>query len=209
MAQAIQAAVREQHEHGHMHARLSSKQVITFANLDDAVALSTLSLEVDGWPHRRPVVLDIHRVCVAPMRGHQTAGRDQLTERAMNVSELEGTALDLWVARAAGLPGAHIEDGICWVVPEGSDDQVGFMPSSDWEVGGRVIQDFNISIFHELDSTNRPTGFWMACIEPWAETTFWGATPLVAAMRAAVYSGFGNAVAGVCDPFNRSGGSIN
>src|ERR1700741_628658 len=113
----------------------------------------------------------------------------------MSVSELEGAALDLWVARAAGLPSPHIEDGICWV-KSGEDDanEVSFTPSSDWDVGGRIIDKLSISIFHELDSTNRPTGCWMACIGPWAESTFWGATPLVAAMRAAVYSQYGNAV---------------
>jgi hypothetical protein len=56
------------------------------------------------------------------MRERLVFGRDQLTERAMNVSELEGTALDFWVARASGLPGAHIEGGICWVMPEEGDD---------------------------------------------------------------------------------------
>lgn len=123
----------------------------------------------------------------------------------MDVSELEGTALDLWVARATGLRGAHIEDGVCWVKSEEGDGSIDFMPTSDWTVGGRIIDKLSISIFHELDSTNRPTGFWLACIEPWAESTFCGATPLIAAMRTAVYSKFGNAVGDVWrDPFNRS-----
>ncbi len=126
----------------------------------------------------------------------------------MDVSELEGTALDLWVARAAGLPGAHIENGICWVVSKEDDDEVGFMPSSDWNVGSHVIRHFNVSIFHELDSTNRPTGFWMACIEPSAASTFWGATPLIAAMRTAVYAEFGDEVPDFWDPFNHARVSI-
>jgi hypothetical protein len=59
----------------------------------------------------------------------------------------------------------------------------------NWTTGDSVIHHLNISIFNERDSADQPSGFWIACIEPSAENTFWGATPLVAAMRTAVYAG--------------------
>jgi hypothetical protein len=108
------------------------------------------------------------------------------------------------VARATGVPGAHIEDGICWVESlEAGDEEIGFMPSTDRTTGGRVICHLNISIFNDYDPADRPTGFWMACIEPSAQSTIWGATPLIAAMSTAVYAEFGDELAVVWDPFNR------
>lgn len=118
----------------------------------------------------------------------------------MNTSDLEGIELDLWVARAIELSGARIEDGFCWVdVPadEGTarDGKLGFMPSTDWTQGGRVIERLRISTRYEPDSaSDEPTGYWYAHIQPVAEYVFWGATPLVAAMRAAVHWKYGDDV---------------
>jgi hypothetical protein len=81
--------------------------------------------------------------------------------------------------------------------------------SIDWTTGDSIIHHLNISIFNERDPADQPSGFCIACIEPSAESTFWGATPMIAAMRTAVYAEFGDEVVNVWDPFNRARVSIN
>jgi hypothetical protein len=61
------------------------------------------------------------------------------------VAELEGAMLDLSVARALGIP-AEIEhegwmEGTCWSPEAGR-----FSPSTDWSIGGPLVDEHWISI---------------------------------------------------------------
>ena len=115
----------------------------------------------------------------------------------MQVSELDGPRLDYWVARMLNLNGATVESDQCWVITPADDEDHPphvelFSPSTAWSQGGPIIDALNISVVFEPDSAaDEPTGTWTAYIQPVNDGMFWGATPLVAAMRAAVHCRFG------------------
>lgn len=135
----------------------------------------------------------------------------------MKVEELSGAVLDLWVARAIGY------DSLCAVPIElrghtGSDESAeggnSWKPSVDWWQGGPLIDRFRIGWYQcaEWESPGHYVeGVWVDGRPPrepkWAaavdgapnyssyfENEFVGDTPLVAAMRALVYSVFGPTV---------------
>lgn len=106
----------------------------------------------------------------------------------MKVAELEGTQLDYWVAKIEG------RDMQYWgVIPRDA------WYSTRWECGGPIIERERIALFH--DSSPFPNGIWQAYFE--AMQTYdglegrclqFGATALIAAMRAYVASKFGDTV---------------
>jgi Protein of unknown function (DUF2591) len=118
----------------------------------------------------------------------------------MQVSELDGHRLDYWVARMLKLNGVTIENERCWAItPTNDEDEPPhvelFSPSTAWKQGVPVIDALNISVVFEPDSAaDVPSGTWIAYIQPVEDTMFWGATPLHAAMRAAVHRRFGHEV---------------
>jgi len=118
----------------------------------------------------------------------------------MEVCELDGPRLDYCVARVLNLNGVTIENGRCGVITLTDDEDEPphvelFSPSTVWSQGGPIIDALNISVVFEPDSAaDEPTGTWTAYIQPVNDGMFWGATPLVAAMRAAVHHRFGHEV---------------
>ena len=91
----------------------------------------------------------------------------------MKVSELQGAALDWAVAKCESTLYA---DGGMWDL---------FCPSTEWEFGGPIIERERI----ELEWSGPD---WLAQIK--ADNEYYGATPLVAAMRAFVASKLGDEV---------------
>jgi hypothetical protein len=113
------------------------------------------------------------------------------------VAELEGPLLDYWVGRLAGLNQLKFDpSGTTFVDTTVSIGvRVPYSPSTAWSQGGTVIERLTISTVYEADSAaDFPHGTWIAYIQPVNERMFFGATPLVAAMRAAVHYNFGENV---------------
>jgi hypothetical protein len=127
----------------------------------------------------------------------------------MKVSELTGSQLDYWVARAEGEGKPYMarvkEDhpsrtaGCLLIgkyalseVPRHCDAILSRRYSTRWDHGGPLIEREVISIQKDVEDYSEPE-------EPWyAECgVFWdlGATPLIAAMRAYVKYKFGDEVA--------------
>jgi hypothetical protein len=119
----------------------------------------------------------------------------------VKVAEIQGALLDYWVARAGNWPRPRIDDGLCWIdVPACDGDPAGaldaaFSPSSDWEIGGPIIERERLAI---------QCG-WLSDPDCWVTTDLGhgyvemvsrtkATTPLVAAMRAYVASKFGEEV---------------
>lgn len=116
----------------------------------------------------------------------------------MKVDALEGSALDYWVARVVGINGASVENGRCWVIAPQCDDEDEppqielFSPSTTWAQGGPIMEKLGLGAVFEPDSaSDTGDGFWEAYPQPVMDLTCWGATPLVAAMRAVVACKFG------------------
>lgn len=118
-------------------------------------------------------------------------------------STLEGPLLDAAVAKAEGygeLEGLKVYIDCCWVAELNEHDQyiqdIPFEPSSDWNIGGPIIQREKISVVRDaLDAEDR----WTAGAKFWIEGGFdeimeFGPTPLIAAMRAFVASKLGDEV---------------
>lgn len=106
----------------------------------------------------------------------------------MKVSELEGAALDLWVARALDLRAIPGEPDGFFYWKEGIYDASGwFAPSTDWAQGGPLIQSERINLRfgagYVVARHPADTAF-----EPIADSA------LVAAMRAFVASKYGDTV---------------
>jgi hypothetical protein len=131
----------------------------------------------------------------------------------MKVEELEGARLDYWVAMAGEewktahhfyptmtldprFSGVELRDfsrgafGVselaCVLVPSNSfrQDPQPFMPSTEWEHGGPLIERHRIELV--------PTGGVLWRARAWKSTEWlYGATPLIAAMRAHVANRFG------------------
>lgn len=116
----------------------------------------------------------------------------------MKTSELTGAALDYWVAMAEG-KAAKIEDDECLYYAVEGDEFIGwppFVPSTDWNQGGPIIERDGICVFSYTDC-------WGAICAPGRED--WidvhrgdedarGPTPLIAAMRAYIASVYGEEV---------------
>ncbi len=121
----------------------------------------------------------------------------------MNVSDLTGADLDVWVARAleAGEPsgvdkyGAPIVNGkrsLAFLIEKYRDFPQAWSPSTKWEDGGPIIER-GIQVSYRLTLTETDPG-WMA--QCYGSEFWWPAhSPLVAAMRAFVASKFGDTVA--------------
>ena len=99
----------------------------------------------------------------------------------MKVSELEGAELDFWVAKAEGYA-PKIEGKTCFLMCEAGGSI--HAPSTNWSQGGPIIEREKLSI-----SYWSPTSY-----GPWQCHEMYGATPLIAAMRAYVASKFGEEV---------------
>ena len=99
----------------------------------------------------------------------------------LRVWEFRGAELDLLVARAVGIQGARIVDGVC-VLP----DQRPFSPSADWAEGGPLLVQARISVWRypDLDSWHACTHFDVVRDEGLKVKCYMqGPTLLVAAMR--------------------------
>jgi hypothetical protein len=96
----------------------------------------------------------------------------------MKTSELTGAQLDYWVAKAEGKTPTV-------------DDQMRFMPASDWSQGGPIIERERIGLAFGkaewfAEGNDPPTDY--------KRRVYKASTPLVAAMRAYVASKFGDEV---------------
>jgi hypothetical protein len=113
------------------------------------------------------------------------------------VATLEGALLDAAVAKAEGLQWAPHPQG-CAVMQDfigiGGGAYVLWSPSTDWGLGGPLIEreSITISVVHDGQAAVR----WMALMNRGEETftRMFNATPLLAAMRAYVASKFGETV---------------
>jgi hypothetical protein len=133
----------------------------------------------------------------------------------MNVSELEGSLLDYWVAKAAGYTVRYYPQIAEYEVGEGMyshghigmlsqpvlDSRRRFSPSNDWVTGGPIIECEGIAIvrfddgwyaFHPQNCDGYGGGY--IDVNDWANGGIQGHTPLIAAMRAYVASRFGDTV---------------
>ncbi|WP_321905100.1 phage protein NinX family protein [Paraburkholderia tropica] len=121
----------------------------------------------------------------------------------MKVEELEGEALDYWVAKALGF--AHTSASEAAFALDGQTDPCVFTtssgklrlakadsvtawnPSADWSCGGPIIERERVGIM--------PVGIeWKAYAIGDMDATAYGVEPLIAAMRAIVASKFGEEV---------------
>lgn len=115
----------------------------------------------------------------------------------MKVAEIAGPVLDYWVARAEGADAIEDRPGgihVCFTGERGTDAGP-WSPSTDWAIGGPIIERERICTF--LWSSPED---WRAQIYARAHiiasdgTTHRGPTPLIAAMRCYVASKFGETV---------------
>ena len=124
----------------------------------------------------------------------------------MKVSELTGSELDYWTAKAQGLgeyknwedgdydgeyPCFLIDlDGYCWWY-ENEDGYDPYRPSTDWQQAGELIEKFKVKVWYS-------SGKWVA--ETYkrnrVDITVWGvsSTPQEAICRAVVASVYGEEV---------------
>jgi hypothetical protein len=117
----------------------------------------------------------------------------------MDVADLEGPQLDYWVGRTMGVERLTFDPRDTTYIDKAFDVDVRarYSPSTSWDQGGPIIDLLNISVVFEPDSAaDEPVGTWTAYIQPVKDELFWGATALVAAMRAAVHHRFGHEVPG-------------
>lgn len=108
----------------------------------------------------------------------------------MKVSELEGSDLDYWVAKAEGLalPSNAKPDDLLFSSLHGGI----YHPSTNWLQGGPLIERERIKLLPAFDWSGNENG-WNAFVR-WQEDGRNGPTPLIAAMRAFVASKFGEEV---------------
>lgn len=105
------------------------------------------------------------------------------------VEKLEGAELDYWVAKASGFLPEPLPNGMIVVEIEGN--KTFFMPSTEWNQGGPIIEKERIELVPSFDGAGKFTD-WFACITD--EHCGRGPTLLIAAMRAYVSSVYGEAV---------------
>jgi hypothetical protein len=95
----------------------------------------------------------------------------------MKTNELTGAALDWAVAKCEGVSWAsYFKDGY----------------STDWAIGGPIIEREKIDLNWDLTLTHRVDGLWFARGDDGGDVT--ATTPLVAAMRCYVASKFGDEI---------------
>lgn len=112
------------------------------------------------------------------------------------VSELDGAELDLWAARSARIENPRIAFDVCRIGPF-SDLARDFCPHEDWADGGPLIEQHNIAIAKGLNQICFPNWYAKAGLVAAYDNGIgrqFGETPLVAAMRALVWSVFGDNV---------------
>lgn len=125
----------------------------------------------------------------------------------MKVSELSGTPLDYWVARAEGYDPEkeqvilHV-DGTCRIAYHEDDDPDSrYNPSQSWMWGGPIIERAKIDLKSppNIDAPDEHID-WAASVDDRSVSytvEWYGETPLLAAMRAYVASKFGKEVGDV------------
>lgn len=120
------------------------------------------------------------------------------TIQTMKTAELKGALLDYWVAKAEGM-----DPQVEWLMPtwnftwrattpRGTFTSSGTRFSSDWAVGGPIIERESISI--------APSSTGWSALWPERRNEAEGPTPLIAAMRAFVASKFGEDVMDASTP---------
>lgn len=97
----------------------------------------------------------------------------------MKASELEGAALDRWVARAEGLEVKFSTTEQYWRIV-GESENLYWMPHRDWAQGGPIIEREAISLIAPKMG-NLWEASWGDSVE--TQVSFNGRTPLEAAMR--------------------------
>ena len=132
----------------------------------------------------------------------------------MNTHELEGAALDYWVAKALGLTcrlmkagerlaNVALSEDTCVTLTEGSKDWYQpYHPSSVWFFAGPIIQQVRIATWADEENwcallPGTGSGYYdadLGTIDANHYDAMSGPTPLVAAMRALVQSEFGDFV---------------
>ena len=121
----------------------------------------------------------------------------------MKISELEGSELDYWVAKAEGLEPKILLHGdlkVCHIVGE-QDEEVTrwdwYCPSSHWNKGGPIMDKEKIGTEHcpQVDPDHPWIG-WIGSSDDFpADQKFYPSdTSLIAAMRARVASKYGETV---------------
>ena len=102
-------------------------------------------------------------------------------DERLRVWEYKDADLDLLVAQASNIDGAHVVDGVCM-----RSDGRPFQPSKDWAQGGPILAKEKISVwcYPDLQSWHACTGFDFVRGEGLKTQHYCqGPTPLVAAMR--------------------------
>lgn len=115
----------------------------------------------------------------------------------MKVSELSGADLDCCVARAENLREAQVSDtgngeGPCCYYKSkehGAFPWQQFSPSRDWSQGGPIIERERINVVAKSNPDMGGNNWIASVVRPLHHG--YGATPLIAAMRAYVASKFG------------------
>lgn len=104
----------------------------------------------------------------------------------MKTAELEGAALDYYVAKAEGLDIEAVRNGS--VIVGRTPNRYVYSPSVNWEYAGPIIERERICIgYSEVHG-------WGADFQDDVPYRWHGKTPLIAAMRAFVASKFGDEV---------------
>lgn len=118
----------------------------------------------------------------------------------MKTSKLIGALLDYWVAKADGMQHVRINDDAeppecyMWEQERGIGSGEPYSPSSNWKLGGPIIERERIELFAPANSPEWAK--WEAKLHPngsFARIAS-GETALIAAMRAYVASKFGDEV---------------
>lgn len=120
----------------------------------------------------------------------------------MRVADLEGDALDLWVAKAWMGRGAYATVDASYI------RDYEFHPSTNWEQAGPIIEGARIAFAQLVPHFHQTLGIWEAQVDgvsteqPGLDGTAgaYGPTQLVAAMRALVKSKFGEEVKDIDAP---------
>lgn len=111
----------------------------------------------------------------------------------MKTAELEGAALDYYVAKAEGLDIEAVRNGS--VIIGRTPNRYVYSPSTNWQQGGPIIERGIICLCFGENQKYFPG--WAATIGPEGyeqDPDAYGHTPLIAAMRAFVASRFGDEV---------------
>jgi len=127
--------------------------------------------------------------------------------KTINVSELEGVALDYFVCKAAGLLDAYPQHKrpLSFATHWRSAGSKYLHPSTDWANGGPIIEKEDIRLFPDMMAVTTERGTEVYKKQGWkaqeTATAYWirkpvftGPTPLIAAMRCYVASKLGETV---------------